>query len=79
MHLVIAIPTYNRCNYLKKNIQYFDQQIRPKKVRISLAISNSASVDDTEKYLEELKSKRKDVFTFNEQTGWNGGNYGGCT
>ena len=56
---MIAIPTYNRCKYLKNNIHFFDQQRRPDNVRVSLAISNSASVDETEQYLSELQSSRK--------------------
>ena len=39
MHLVIAIPTLNRCKYLKNNIHFFDQQRRPANIRVSLAIS----------------------------------------
>ena len=73
---MIAIPTYNRCKYLKNNIHFFDQQQRPDNVRVSLAISNSASVDETEQYLSELQSSRKDFFLFNEQTGYNRSNYG---
>ena len=76
MHLVVAIPTFNRCNYLKKNIYYFDQQNRPKNVKISLAISNSASTDDTETFLRDLNNSRRDVSVFNKLTEWSGGNYG---
>ena len=76
MHLVIAIPTLNRCKYLKNNIHFFDQQRRPENIRVSLAISNSASVDGTESFLSELQNSRTDLFLFNRQTGYNGSNYG---
>ena len=76
MHLVIAIPTLNRCKYLKNNIHFFDQQRRPANIRVSLAISNSASVDGTESFLSELQNSRTDLFLFNRQTGYNGSNYG---
>ena len=76
MHLVIAIPTLNRCKYLKNNIHFFDQQRRPANIRVSLAISNSASVDETESFLGELQNSRTDLFLFNKQTGYNGSNYG---
>ena len=58
MHLTIAIPTYNRCEYLKKNIESFDKVRRPNGIKLSLTISNSASEDSTEAYLEKI-SKRK--------------------
>ena len=76
MHLVVAIPTYNRCNYLRKNIQFFDQQKLPENAQISLAISNSASTDETEAFLRDFSSSRQDVSVFNRLTDWSGGNYG---
>ncbi len=76
MHLTIAIPTFNRCNYLKKNIEYFDKLLRPDDVRISLTISNSASVDNTSEFLQSLQTMRDDLNIFNRKTDWTGGNYG---
>ncbi len=76
MHLTIAIPTYNRCEYLKKNIEYFENINHPDGIKISLSISNSASEDNTETFLEDIRRKREDIFLFNQRTDWNGGNYG---
>ena len=76
MHLTIAIPTFNRCEYLKKNIEYFDKLARPDDVRISLTISNSASVDSTSDFLQSLQTMRDDLYVFNQMTDWTGGNYG---
>ena len=76
MHLTIAIPTFNRCEYLKKNIDYFDKLLKPTDVRISLTISNSASVDGTADFLHCLQTRRSDLHIFNQKTDWTGGNYG---
>ena len=76
MHLTIAIPTFNRCEYLKKNIDYFDKLLKPTDVRISLTISNSASVDGTADFLHCLHTRRSDLHIFNQKTDWTGGNYG---
>ena len=76
MHLTIAIPTYNRCEYLKKNIESFDKVRRPNGIKLSLTISNSASEDSTEAYLEKISKERQDIFLFNKRMEWNGGNYG---
>ena len=76
MHLVIAIPTFNRCEKLKKNLEHFDKQQMPKNFKISVAISNSASTDHTEQFLNKLDMERSDFFIFNQQTNWTGGNYG---
>ena len=76
MHLTIAIPTYNRCEYLKKNIESFDKVRRPNGIKLSLTISNSASEDSTEAYLEKISKERQDIFLFNRRMEWNGGNYG---
>ena len=76
MHLVIAIPTFNRHQNLRRNIQSIKNQIIPDGIKLSLAISNSASTDDTGEYLRELSAKNDNIIIFNQQTGWTGGNYG---
>ena len=76
MHLVIAIPTLNRRDYLERNIASIDKQEKSSDLKITIAISNSASEDSTEAYLNDLKKKREDISLFNQQTGWSGGNYG---
>ena len=76
MKIVIAIPTFNRCQKLKRNIDSIDKQIIPDGVELSLAISNSASTDSTREFLIELSARRSNTFLFNQQTEWTGGNYG---
>ena len=76
MKIVIAIPTFNRCEKLKRSIESIDKQIIPNGVELSLAISNSASTDSTQKFLRELSAHRSNTFLFNQQTDWTGGNYG---
>ena len=76
MKIVIAIPTFNRCQRLKCNIESIDKQIIPDGVELSLAISNSASTDGTKEFLRELSARRSNTFLFNQQTQWTGGNYG---
>ena len=76
MKIVIAIPTFNRCEKLKRNIESIDKQIIPDGVELSLAISNSASTDNTQQFLTELSAHRDNTFLFNQQTEWTGGNYG---
>ena len=76
MKIVIAIPTFNRCQKLKRNIDSIDKQIIPDGVELSLAISNSASTDSTREFLIELSARRSNTFLFNQQTKWTGGNYG---
>ena len=76
MKIVIAIPTFNRCEKLKRSIESIDKQIIPDGVELSLAISNSASTDSTQQFLTELSAHRDNTFLFNQQTDWTGGNYG---
>ncbi len=76
MHVVVAIPTYNRCSYLKTNIEYFDKQVVSQDVKLSLAISNSASIDGTEDFLNGLVAERDNLSIYNKLRDWNGYNYG---
>ena len=76
MKIVIAIPTFNRCEKLKRSIESIDKQIIPNGVELSLAISNSASTDDTESYLQKLSKTCPNISMFNKLTDWVGGNYG---
>ena len=62
MHLTIAIPTYNRCEYLRKNIEYFDKVRRPDGIKLSLTISNSASEDVPRLIWKKLVKKDKTSF-----------------
>ena len=76
MKIVIAIPTLNRCEKLKRNIDSIYKQVIPDGIQLKLAVSNSASTDNTAQFLRELSSHRLDTSIFNQQTGWTGGNYG---
>lgn len=76
MKIVIAIPTLNRCEKLKRNIDSIYEQVIPDGVELNLAISNSASTDNTEQFLRELSSRHIKTSIFNQQTRWTGGNYG---
>ena len=60
----------------EKKYSIFDQQKLPENAQISLAISNSASTDETEAFLKDFSSSRQDVSVFNKLTDWSGGNYG---
>ena len=53
---------FNRCEKLKKNLERFDKQQMPKDVKISIAISNSASTDHTEQFLNKLEKRGQTFF-----------------
>ena len=59
MKLSFCIPTYNRCQFLKKNIDIIIQQIHELSVEkdVEILINDNASPDDTEKlclrYIED--------------------------
>ncbi len=76
LEIAVAIPTYNRLENLRECVKKFDLQMVPDSVNLSLVISNSASIDGTSEYLNELTSTRKNVHVFNKILDWVGGNYG---
>lgn len=49
MQLEILFPTYNRCDYLLKNLQKFDSYIKKNnlKEKVGIIVSNNASTDNT--------------------------------
>lgn len=67
MHIVIAIPTFNRFEYLKKNISIILKQNLNSKIKLSICISNTASTDSTEEYLNSLYKDNKNIFIINKQ------------
>ena len=67
MHIVIAIPTFNRFEYLKKNISIILKQNLNSKIKLSICISNTASTDSTEEYLNSLYKDNKNMFIINKQ------------
>ena len=76
MHVVVAIPTFNRCSYLKTNIEHFKKQVVSDDIRLSLAVSNSASSDGTSDFLKNLVNEGGDVSVYNKKRDWHGYNYG---
>jgi glycosyltransferase involved in cell wall biosynthesis len=57
--LSICIPTYNRCKILKDSINVLVSSLSEK--NIELCISNNASLDDTQDYLDTIKKDHKKV------------------
>lgn len=57
IEFVIAIPTYNRLDNLKKAIESIQNQIVPKDVNLTILISNIASNDGTCEFLNSINSK----------------------
>ena len=66
-HIAIAIPTFNRLNHLKKAINSIITQKKDKNTRISIIISNIASVDGTHEYLDDIK-KTEGFYIFNKKS-----------
>ena len=58
MHIAIAIPTFNRAEYLKKNIAAIMELNLTSNIKLSICVANSASTDDTRSYLDELAKKK---------------------
>ena len=77
MHLVVAIPTYNRLQYLKRAINSFCNQLIPDGVRLTLLISNTASTDGTFNFLRKQQTAQSNLVICNQSLEWVGGNYGG--
>ncbi|MDC3091672.1 glycosyltransferase [Rickettsiales bacterium] len=57
IEFVIAIPTYNRLDNLKKAIESAQNQIVPNDVNLTILISNIASNDGTCEFLNSINSK----------------------
>lgn len=55
--LSICIPTYNRCEYLKKSLESIIKQQPFIKGKIEVVISDNASTDNTEAVAEEYTAK----------------------
>jgi glycosyltransferase involved in cell wall biosynthesis len=68
LHIAIAIPTFNRLSYLKKNIgAILAQTIKPS-ITLSIVIANTASSDGTDEFLVFLQNKYANVFCYNQKT-----------
>lgn len=66
MHITIAIPTFNRFEQLKRCVQSIQSQSIDDEIRVSIAISNTASSDNTYAYLSTLKEAGGNFFITNE-------------
>ncbi len=66
--LDILIPTYNRCEFLKKNVNNLLSQLDG--TNVNIIISNNASKDKTQDYLFEIQNyERVTVFNQRENIG----------
>ena len=63
MNLSICIPTYNRCEYLKKNLILLISQIRQYGLnnRVQICISNNCSTDGTDQMIKLFVTENKDI------------------
>lgn len=66
MHITIAIPTFNRVEKLKRCIESILSQSHDDDIQLSIAISNTASSDDTYSYLSSLDELGDRFFITNE-------------
>ena len=66
LKFVVAIPTFNRIECLKKTIESIINQNLPDSVDLEIAISNTCSDDGTYEYLNNLKTKIK-IHVYNEK------------
>ena len=57
IEFVIAIPTFNRLDHLKKALESVTNQIIPSDVNLTILISNIASNDGTSEFLSSINSK----------------------
>lgn len=71
--LTISIPTYNRLNYLKKNLNSLYDYISKYSIDdIQIFVSDNGSDDGTAEYLNEIVDtfKHLEINLFTENTGW---------
>lgn len=73
--LSIAIPTYNRSNYLRENLEVILCQIGPFRTKVQIVVSDNASPEDVSPIIAEL-SRRYDYdiefYRQSENLGMNG-------
>ncbi|MGG4679101.1 MULTISPECIES: glycosyltransferase family 2 protein [Providencia] len=68
LKLDILIPTYNRANYLEKNIKALVETIETLNIsrRVSIIVSNNNSTDDTKNKLKSFTEKYDFINVFNQ-------------
>ena len=67
LHIAVAIPTFNRLDYLKKSVGSILAQKIDTKVTLSVVIANTASFDGTSQFLDSLSQKHPNVYCYNEK------------
>lgn len=68
LHIAVSIPTFNRVNELKKNIDHLLRQTLPDECQLSILVANTAgSTDGTAEYLEDLAATHPNVVCYNKQ------------
>lgn len=66
--LAIAIPTYNRCNFLKENISQLLMQLKDIEENVIIIVSDNASTDNTPIIMNELqKLYPKTIFYYRQK------------
>ena len=65
--LTIIIPTYNRGKILKENLTYLLPLIRPYSDKISVYVSDNASTDSTQEFVQELMSQYPNLLQYHRQ------------
>lgn len=73
MQLSILIPTFNRCNFLRRNCSQLIDVILSNQLqdKVQLVISNNNSNDDTYTYLEKLRQQEHtgiEITVFHQET-----------
>ncbi|MBC8244046.1 MAG: glycosyltransferase [Verrucomicrobia bacterium] len=66
MKIAIAIPTFNRVEYLKNAVQSVLDQSQEEDIDLYIVISNIASTDGTTAYLEQLNKDHETVIIYNQ-------------
>jgi glycosyltransferase involved in cell wall biosynthesis len=79
--LTIAVPTYNRCRYLKELLPQLVSQCDEADInatQIELILSDNSTTDETAGYAESLTSTTRLKYYRNEENVGAGGNYIKC-
>jgi len=63
----IIIPTWNRCDFLKKNLELMLPFVESFKEKVRVFVSDNASDDDTPKVVDALKNKYEDILLYQRQ------------
>lgn len=63
--LTIGIPTYNRSDYLKKNLERLLPQVEQCKDKVEVIVSDNCSQDSTKDVVESFMEKYQDILYYN--------------